>query len=152
MKMIFGLRCSFLTLSLLLLISITGCGETGPKIVPVKGTVKFKEGKPVTSGVIEFAPLSGGQGAQGKIEEDGSFTLMTGKQVGAYVGKHKIIVIQFFIADGAAAHVSAQHTASIVHSKHGRFDTSGLSCEVKSDGENVVDLVVDPSVPVRRGW
>jgi hypothetical protein len=101
---------------------------------------------------VEFAPESGGPGARGKIGADGSFSLKTGDVTGAVVGKHKIIVVQVFLADGAAAHVSASHKAAVVHPKYAKYESSGLSRDVKRETENHFPLVVEPTSPAKKGW
>lgn len=133
-------------------IAFVGCGPSGPAIVPVSGTVKFHDGKPVTSGVIEFSPESGGPGARAKIGPDGSFTLKTGDRSGATVGIHKIVIVQVFLADGAAAHVGSNHTANVVHPKYAKFESSGLIRDVKLTGENNFQIIVDSASPSKKGW
>jgi hypothetical protein len=55
------------------------------------------------------------------------------------------------VADGAAAHVKAHHATLVVHPKYGRFETSGLTAEVKTDGPNEFLLEVQ-AADEKRGW
>jgi hypothetical protein len=52
---VFGLRIGLLAAVLI----VIGCGQSGPRMVKVSGTVKF-DGKPIANGDISFVPLSGG--------------------------------------------------------------------------------------------
>ena len=57
-----------------LLLLLAGC-DGGPQLHPAGGTVTFADGRPVTAGVVEFAPVDGGPAARGQIQQDGKFTL-----------------------------------------------------------------------------
>ncbi len=69
-------RLSFLALACngAALLSLSGCGG-GPKAYPVEGTVKYKDGTPMTAGgLIIFNPMDTQVKvtAQGEIKEDGT--------------------------------------------------------------------------------
>jgi hypothetical protein len=75
----------------LIALSLTGCGKSGPVIVPVNGVLTFK-GKPVTNAWIDFMP-EGGRMSSGKTDDKGHFELAYDAQKrGAIVGKHKVIL------------------------------------------------------------
>ena len=64
----------------LFLICLTGCGNEQPvfPVYPVKGTVKYTDGKPLTDGWIEFtsqAPETKGRNSNSKIDKDGNFEM-----------------------------------------------------------------------------
>jgi hypothetical protein len=73
-----------------------GCGgEDNGVLVPVSGTVTYN-GSPLTKGEIQFIPeqATGARGAQGNIQEDGSYSLSSyGLNDGAHPGKYKVTVI-----------------------------------------------------------
>ena len=74
------------------LIVLAGCGDSGPEIVPVSGTVTI-DGKPLTYGQIQVLP-SGWRPAHGKIEADGRFTLTTTESGdGCVVGTHPVVIL-----------------------------------------------------------
>lgn len=75
-----------------------GCGgapaRQPPKTYPVQGKVQYKDGKPVTKGLIEFRAETEPVVANGMIASDGSFVLKTafanGHLEGAVAGQHKV--------------------------------------------------------------
>jgi hypothetical protein len=75
-----------------LVVSLTGCGSGGARVVPVAGTVTLGE-QPVASGTVTLVPLAAGDTAApvGTIE-NGRYTLATGAQEGAPLGKYKVVV------------------------------------------------------------
>ena len=81
-----------LLLSLLLAI---GCGVAGDGMVAVTGVVHSADGSaiPMESGTILFIPVDGARSANGSIEPDGSFTMMTQKPGdGVEPGDYKVIL------------------------------------------------------------
>jgi hypothetical protein len=81
------------TLPLVFVLSCVGCGTgqyTGP-VYPVKGQVLLANGKPLTSGSIQFIPKPGGLLASGKLDKDGNFSLESlDKREGAAPGEYKV--------------------------------------------------------------
>src|SRR5262249_54770418 len=71
--------------------TISGCGDGGPRVVPVTGTVT-RNGKPVPNLFINFMPEAG-RPSWGHSDEQGQFTLEYDRErKGAEVGKHKVFV------------------------------------------------------------
>jgi len=124
----------------LALAALPGCGRgySGPPTVPVKGRVVFDDGGDVktladrqTSVVfnsLDHPDLL----AYGEIAEDGTFTLATVKdrrsQPGAVAGTHRV---RLYIDEG---------TERFVSPRFGRFETSGLTVQVASNQEIVLQL------------
>ena len=74
------------------LVAAAGCGDGGPKLVPVEGRVTL-EGKPVQDMLINFHPVGNtyGTGANAMTDTDGRFTLMDSRGgTGAYPGEYKV--------------------------------------------------------------
>ena len=77
------------------LLSFWGCGgdasrAAGP-LYPVTGKVILPDGKPLTTGRVEFIPASSGLPAFGALGSDGSFSLKTGDgREGAPAGDYKV--------------------------------------------------------------
>jgi len=90
-------RC-LLFLGTVLLLPACGSEPKPPRVYPVKGTVLFTDGQPVTRGTVEFrsteeqAPTS-----LGNLGPDGSFSLYTlansRRYAGALEGPHKVTVV-----------------------------------------------------------
>lgn len=82
-KSILGRLAVFLTLWLgasLIMVANFGCGDPGrddPKVYPVKGTVKFKNGKPLVQGFVSFKGNNPDEVINSFTEADGSFALST---------------------------------------------------------------------------
>ncbi len=74
-----------------LLTTLSGCGDTGPELVPVSGIVTI-DGQPLTLGSIQVIP-AGYRPAYGQIGPDGRFTLTTFKTGDGVVrGEHQAAV------------------------------------------------------------
>ena len=75
------------------LVLAAGCGDSGPKVVPVRGKVTYN-GNPVTRGTVTFTPAAGGAPATGEIGSDGTFSMTTFRSGdGAVPGKHKVFIV-----------------------------------------------------------
>jgi hypothetical protein len=75
----------------LALFGASGCG--GETLFPVSGTVTYKDGKPVTAGLVIFEPVSQKISARGEIQADGSFQLGTHRDNdGALEGEYKVLI------------------------------------------------------------
>ncbi|HJZ89693.1 MAG TPA: hypothetical protein VKE40_02400 [Gemmataceae bacterium] len=73
-------------------LAAAGCGDGGPKLVPVEGRVTL-DGKPVKEMLINFHPVGDtyGTGANAMTDADGRFTLMDSRGGdGAYAGEYKV--------------------------------------------------------------
>jgi hypothetical protein len=71
---------------------LTGCGGSGPVVVPVQGTVT-REGKPLAGAAVMFLPAAGGRPATGVTDQAGVFHLQTFKPLdGALLGEHRVSV------------------------------------------------------------
>jgi hypothetical protein len=76
-----------------LLVSLAGCSDSGPKTVPVEGTLNI-DGQPANNIGIDFIPVAEGGTVSSGRAENGKFTLAAGVQgkPGAVVGKYKIVL------------------------------------------------------------
>ena len=79
-----------LTVASTCLVLSLGCGDGGPAIAEVSGTVTLK-GEPVPGLMLSFAPDSGGKTSGGMTKSGGAFRLVYNtKKAGAIVGKHTV--------------------------------------------------------------
>ena len=77
----------------LLGIAAAGCGDSKPALAPVRGHVYF-HGAPLAGGAVVFTPdpERGGHGplACARIGDDGGYVLVTGPDMGAVSGWHRV--------------------------------------------------------------
>lgn len=141
----FSSRFSLAVLTMLIL-GIVGCGPRVAKIYPVDGKVVYKDGAPVSGGIIEFdAPDSDPGGpikpnARAAIQEDGAFrmtTLVDGD--GSVAGRHRVVIIPPIDIDSGPPGSSAK---PLLPKKYRSYDTSELSVEV-AEQENHITIAVD---------
>jgi hypothetical protein len=85
MRYIFSLSLFAVLLTLLI-----GCGGRGLELAPVRGRVSINN-MPITEGKVTFTPELG-PAAVGELDAKGEFELMTGNEMGAVVGNHKITI------------------------------------------------------------
>ncbi len=79
-----------LSLSLLFLASILGCGDGGPELGTVKGKVTL-DGKPVPNATLTFIPQFEGSPSYGITDSNGDYTLaFTDTKKGAMLGSFDV--------------------------------------------------------------
>jgi hypothetical protein len=130
-----------LVIPLLLLLAV-GCG---PKRYPVTGHVTAEDGTPVEAGtVIAEATVNGKAVAvQANIEKDGSFRWGSERPGdGAVPGSYKVLVMpralgEYEIAEGKRPDID---------SKYGKYETSGITFDVKPE-KNVLNITVSRPKP-----
>jgi hypothetical protein len=117
---------------------LLGCGDAGPKVYPVTGTVKYEDGSVPVGEIVEvhFQP-SGSKPATnpatGAIQPDGSFRLSTfGPEDGALPGEYKVT---FNILK---AYIGAE---SLVAPEYADVARTPVTAQVKP-GRNTFDFVV----------
>jgi len=86
---------------LLALLTTLGCAkDPHPERFPVSGAVKFSDGEPVRTGIVEFIPVDGSLTATGQIKTDGTYKLSTiENDVGAVPGDYIVVVKQLIFYD-----------------------------------------------------
>lgn len=73
------------------LVFTAGCGDGGPRLYPVSGTVKL-DGTAKPKLLVSFTPVGGGPSAVGQTNEKGEYTLRTNARKGAIEGQHKVSI------------------------------------------------------------
>ena len=89
-----------------------GCGETGPDLCPVTGTVIY-QGGPVEDAVVAFRGEAATKLATGRTDAEGRFELTTFEDGdGAVAGKHQVTVSKFVVeGPGTSGPVSMDEAA-----------------------------------------
>lgn len=137
------MRLSALGLIVSTLLFTIGCGDSD--IVQIKGKVLLND-KPLKEGQVTFVPDAKkgteGQMSTGLIDENGEFTLYIGAEEGVLVGHHKIAVnCPFRINEGSSdtgeTSSAGPKSRCPIPPKYFDVSTSGLTEEVKSDGQEI---------------
>jgi len=116
-----------------------GCG--GKRTYDVIGTVKFKDGTPMTEGVVLFEPVdkAAHHSARGFLKPDGSFRLGTHRDDdGAYEGTYKVQVTP----PAPLPREEGKPRKPVIHPRFQSFDTSKLEFTVKP-GKNDFEIQVE---------
>jgi hypothetical protein len=124
-----------LAATLLVVTLCVGCGDSGPTLAPVTGTVLL-DGQPLATGHVITQPTAG-RGATGPIQSDGTFTLSSGREQGALVGRHQVAVVAYEGGDSTSP--EATQGKLLVPERYIAAETSGLTIDV-IDGENAPTL------------
>jgi hypothetical protein len=78
-----------------LLVPLLGCGQSGPRLVPVTGLVTL-DGTPVAGAGVMFKPAGAGNlpPASATTDAEGKFSLATLNQPGAALGEYQVSVVK----------------------------------------------------------
>jgi hypothetical protein len=113
-------------------LSVSGCGDAGPELVPVVGTVRI-DGQPATEGAVTYRHASTGAfEASGLIQPDGTYKLMQKDREGAQVGQYRVVVFVRKTPKTPTGEMAGL-PAIIVNQKFTNPKTTPLSVEVKKD-------------------
>ncbi|NLF73885.1 MAG: hypothetical protein GX575_33165 [Candidatus Anammoximicrobium sp.] len=128
----------------LVFVCLAGCG--GGELCQVQGTAKLKDGTPLARGRVIFT--GGPAGANGRIQEDGSFAMGTLEDAdGAKPGQYTVVVVGATTAETRSYEDMmkgiGQPPKSLIHARYGSAETSDLKFEVKP-GKNTLTLELDP--------
>jgi hypothetical protein len=85
-----------------LFLTLPGCGGDGLRRVPVRGKLTAK-GVPVAHATVQFLPVGStkGQGALGRSDQEGNFTMASGKLSGVVPGEYKVRLSRQIVRDGS---------------------------------------------------
>lgn len=129
---LFHIRFHWLA-TLVAVLPMTGCGGKTATVAPVNGKVLL-DGHPLTTGQVLTIPVAG-RGSKGDIQPDGSFELSTyGDGDGALIGTHQVAVA--VREPSTSSSPEAPLGKLLVPEKYTNALDSGLTIEVKADGEN----------------
>jgi hypothetical protein len=153
-------------LTLSLMTTLSGCGGSDKsgreETYEVSGKVTFA-GSPLGGATVSFFPSAGQRSAMGITNDEGEYVLTTyeygdGAMAGAYrVSIRKSIPKKPGTESSHDAYASGQVDMSSMHNakeenasdsaipdRYSNPDDSGFVADVKTDGENRVDLALEP--------
>ncbi len=119
-----------LGVAILILGGAAGCGK---KYYPADGQVVFKDGSPLSGGMVYFEPLdaTGKASARADIQSDGTFQLGTEvKGDGAPLGRYRVTIIPPL---ASPAQREKKTAPAVIHPRYQHPETSGLEFTVTSD-------------------
>ncbi len=118
--------------------ALIGCGDDGPRIVPVNGVVTFK-GKPIGQINVMFVPADGqGRIAEGTSDGSGKFSLQTERPGdGAMMGEYKVSFkfLSESVPDMPGFAGGAKPEPSPIPLKYGDENKSGFTAKVEASNE-----------------
>src|SRR5438128_547997 len=121
--------------ALVLALGPAGCGQ---RLYPVHGRVTLEDGAPLAKGVVVFEAEKGGPAvtARGDIKTDGIYQMGTFRPGdGAPAGKYRVLVNPIDLSDTPDEEKKLPFDA-----KYLKFETSGLTYEVKPTDENLASF------------
>jgi hypothetical protein len=118
-------------------IALAGCGDSGPRLTRVTGTVTYK-GSPVRDGNISFVPEDGAEGAGGTLDAQGRYTLSTVKTGdGIRAGTYKVRVAAY---QSPPLMNDPNSGKPAVPRKYFDAQTSDLTATVREGADQVLDF------------
>jgi hypothetical protein len=121
----------------LVFFGFSGCGSE--TLFPVSGKVTYKDGKPVTAGLVIFEPVGQKISARGEIQDDGSFQLGTHRDNdGALEGDYKVLIAPPPLPE------EGRRRRSPIHPKYRNLESTPLRFTVTRDRDkNKVHIEVE---------
>ena len=121
------------------LIGCCGC-HRGPEYTgKVRGRVTLN-GTPLSLGKVISSPTTGGRGATGAIQSDGTFVLKTiGQEDGVAPGAHRLVVLAFEGTDDASTNPEADRRP-LIPARYSDPNRSGLTLDVVAGEEHEIEL------------
>lgn len=81
---------------------LAGCGEAGPPLGTVSGTVML-DGKAMPNMMVVFTPKAGGQNSTAKTNSEGKYELVGATSKGALIGLHTVSITTLAETSAAVA-------------------------------------------------
>lgn len=116
-----------------LLTGLLGCGQSGPKLEPVSGTI-LKDGQAMTNVAVSLVPEGSGIAAIGTADSSGTIRVQTNGRPGAMQGKYKIGVTEPTRPMTPEALASGSPPPLSFNRKYESPQTSGFEFEVPAGG------------------
>lgn len=128
-------------LPLFFLLAGCGGGTNVPDLVPVTGTVTYKNA-PLADVNVSFLPATG-PAATGVTGTDGKYTLKTNGAIGAVPGKHKVTVSSAAVPPMPGTPEAKAAPDAAFPKKYNDPALSGLEATLPNDGQPIDIKLVD---------
>ncbi len=131
-------------LSLVAVVLLVGCGDSGPPRAKVTGKVTYKD-QPLETGTITFVPQDPGHPyGYAEIRANGTYTAHTPDfGSGVAIGSYKVMI-------SAVKDTGPESpVVPLIPDHYSSDQMSGLTAEV-SQGENVIDFSLQDNPPAKR--
>ena len=130
------------------LVAVGGCGGAYDSTVSGKVTL---DGSIVPRGTVSYDPVQGGPAGYARIQENGNYSVFTGREKGLPAGEYQVTVIS---SEAPASQVTSTGGPpppgkAITPAWYRTKDTSGLKVTVNS-GSNEINLELTSQPPA--GW
>src|SRR5262249_28833616 len=125
-----------------LLLAAAGCNSSG--LVNAGGRLTYK-GQPVPSTLITFIPDDGTRPSHGLTDDEGNFKVTYSRTLTGIKKGHHSIALRYDVSLEEELHKippKASRELKAVIAKHGDPKTSGLQCDVTTDGQ-FIELNLD---------
>lgn len=124
---------------LMLLALLSGCGDTGPKLVPVSGRITL-DGKPLPRGAVSLRTDEHWEQPAGSIDADGRYVIYTQGRAGAPPGRYRVVVFATEAAHDAEGKAHPGLPVSIVPALYNDPSQTLLKIEVTLSSRAPFDL------------
>ncbi len=144
-RSVFLSRTALAIAALALCPHLAGCGDGGPRLVPVTGVVTL-DGKPVAEAGVLFKPAGPGDlpPATATTDAEGKFSLATLNKPGAALGEYQVSVVKnktTNVGEFGAVGPGGPKVEWVVPQRYGIPENSGLKATVtEKDREFKFDL------------
>ena len=147
--MITALRCMTRRLAPALILAALVASGCAPARHQVSGRVVYEDGTPLTEGSVVGETTDGGTFmARGAVKPDGTFEWGTERPGdGAPPGKYRVIVVPRALGDAELA----KGELPAVDPKFTKYETSGLTFEVKAEKNELNITVTRPKSKPKQG-
>jgi len=133
-------------------ITPSGCGQSGPQLGSVRGTVTM-DGEALANAVVTFVPEAGGRPAVGQTDTNGRYELVFAQGQGALVGPHKVRVTSV-APQAPAVELSEEEALAMAEAAENQpskqepfkdpipacYNTASTLVKEVGPGKNVIDL------------
>ena len=133
-------------LTILIAVSLIGCGGSGAKLSTVKVTgIVTLDGAPVADASLIFVPKTQGQGhsASGRTDADGRYQLTTpdGKAgAGTTPGEYRVAITKTELDSDAPPSDRGAPVRNLIPTRYAQASSSGLTATVKEEKVNEINF------------